>query len=162
MSIGKHYKYFKYLTRHKYFVFKAGLSLGVPIHRLVIHDWSKFTPFEWIAYVHNFYDKQPRSKVVKEEFNRAFLHHIHHNKHHWQYWVLRLEYGEPKILRIPPMYAREMVADWMGAGRAITGKWDIEEWYRKYKDDMVLHPETRILVENLIFVNLTTSLASMN
>lgn len=48
-------------------------------------------------------------------------------------------------------YAREMIADWMGAGRAITGKWEVAEWYEKNQNKIQLHPETRRFVENIIF-----------
>jgi hypothetical protein len=44
---------------------------------------------------------------------------------------------------------REMVADWMGAGRAL-GKPDTRGWYEANKDKQQLHPETRALVERLL------------
>jgi hypothetical protein len=40
--------------------------------------------------------------------------------------------------------------DWMGAGRAITGKWEAGEWYRTHRGSMFLHQKTRELVENII------------
>jgi hypothetical protein len=43
-----------------------------------------------------------------------------------------------------------MVADWMGAGRAITGRWDVASWYEANAHKMVLHPDVRVQVENLI------------
>lgn len=147
----KHLQYLKYLIRHKIFVFIASRDLGVSLFRACIHDWTKFLPHEWFAYTHSFYGKQPRRTEVKEEFNRAWLHHIHFNKHHWQHWILRLDSGGEKILLIPDKYVREMVADWMGAGRAITGKWDIKEWYTHNKETIRLHPDSRDLVEKLIF-----------
>jgi hypothetical protein len=51
---------------------------------------------------------------------------------------------------MPEPLVREMVADWMGAGRAITGTWDVAGWYAKNRERMVLHPETRARVEALI------------
>lgn len=56
----------------------------------------------------------------------------------------------PRALPMPEAYVREMVADWMGAGRAITGRWDVAEWYKKNRDNMVLHPDTRTRVEALL------------
>jgi hypothetical protein len=44
---------------------------------------------------------------------------------------------------------REMVADWMGAGRAL-GKPDTRAWYEANKDKMILHPATRRRVEMLL------------
>ena len=33
---------------------------------------------------------------------------------------------------------------------AITGKWETLEWYEKNKEKILLHPETRYLVEGLL------------
>ena len=51
---------------------------------------------------------------------------------------------------MPYKYAVEMVCDWAGAGRAITGKWEYKEWYYKNKEKIILHPETRKDVEMLL------------
>jgi hypothetical protein len=42
-------------VRHKWFVLLAGLKTGAPLWRLIIHDWSKFTPAERGPYVRPFY-----------------------------------------------------------------------------------------------------------
>jgi hypothetical protein len=44
-----HWRYLRYLCRHKWFVAVAGLHLGVGLWRLLIHDYSKFFPSEWLA-----------------------------------------------------------------------------------------------------------------
>lgn len=44
----------------------------------------------------------------------------------------------------------EMVADWIGAGIAITGKMEVWEWYKANRNNMTLHPETRNDVEMLL------------
>jgi hypothetical protein len=60
------------------------------------------------------------------------------------------EEGCVRALRMPRKYALEMVFDWMGAGRAITGKWEAKEWYFKNRDNIILHPETRRTVEGIL------------
>lgn len=110
-----HLQYLAYVVRHKWFVFRAGLRTGAPLWRLLVHDWSKFTPAEWGPYVRKFYGGWERL----DEFDQAWLHHQHHNPHHWQHWLLREDSGLLKLLRMPDDLVREMVADWMGAGRAI-------------------------------------------
>lgn len=143
-----HLKYASYVARHKWFVFQAGLKTKAPLWRLVIHDWSKLTPAEWGPYVRTFYAKE-RSRPG--EFDKAWLHHQHRNPHHWQHWLLREDDGDTKALRMPDKLVREMVADWMGAGRAITGRWAVGEWYYGgAAEKMVLHPEVREQVERLI------------
>lgn len=59
------------------------------------------------------------------------------------------------VLEMPRKYVLEMVADWMGAGRAITGQWECKKWYVNNKDKMVLHSNTRKIVESFFhqFVN---------
>lgn len=103
--------------------------------------------------------------VTKREdaFNVAWLKHQHRNPHHWQHWLLAEDNPARRMhvpqtsdaprhtaLEMPEQYVREMVADWCGAGRAITGKWDIMEWYDKNKDNIILHAQTRRRVEYLL------------
>lgn len=154
-----HWSYFKYVMRHKWFVFLAGCKTNAPLWRLIIHDWSKFIPCEWFPYVRSFYNRdgskrdwKTRGALEKLEFNMAWNHHQKTNKHHWQYWILINDSDEPK-LRSQPMptnYVREMVADWAGAGRAITGKWEVKTWYNANREKIILHDETRISVEQIL------------
>lgn len=50
---------------------------------------------------------------------------------------------------MPRRYVSEMVADWMGAGRAL-GKPDTQAWYTANRDRMILHQDTRRDVEMLL------------
>lgn len=163
-----HLRYASYVIRHKWFVFRAGLKTKAPIWRLVIHDWSKLTPAEWFPYVQTFYGwktedykqaarhnvwmKGARGSEWRSPgaFDRAWLHHQHRNPHHWQHWLLREDDGDTKALEMPEKFVREMVADWMGAGRAITGKWEVTDWYAKNAAKIVLHPDSRALAESLM------------
>ena len=165
---NKYYKYLHYLFRHKYYVaiecFKYGLYW-----RGIIHDWSKFLPSEFFPYIQSFYGEfQPECPVysgpvdwqkkqylekTSKNFDRAWIHHQHLNKHHFQHWILREDSGQNKILEMPYKYAIEMFCDWVGAGIAITGKRDIVEWYEKNKEVILLHENTRNFVEKLIYRN---------
>ncbi len=49
-------------------------------------------------------------------------------------------------IEMPERYWREMVADWMGAGRSF-GKPDTATWYRKNREKIQLAPATRVNVE---------------
>lgn len=154
-----HLQYLSYVLRHKWFVFLACIDLRVPLHQAIIHDWQKFLPIEWFAYVDEFYS--PEHAITRDEtgyyhaagvggaFDRAWLHHIHLGPHHWQYWILRQDDGEIKALQIPDRFVREMIADWRGAGRA-QGTPDTVKWYLKNGEKMALHPETRQRIESLL------------
>ena len=152
-SLRPHLRYASYVARHKWFVFRAGLRTQAPIWRLVIHDWSKLTRSEWSPYVRSFYGPwsyKDRPAEVVAAFDSAWLHHQHANPHHWQHWVLREDSGATKVLAMPEKLIREMVADWMGAGRAITGRWEVASWYAANREKILLAPETRVRVEELI------------
>jgi hypothetical protein len=144
-------RYFWYVIRHKWFVLLACARLGV-FWRGLVHDNSKFKRDEWRPYRDNFYGLKPVPPEVKEAFDRAWLHHQHRNPHHWQYWLLRRDDGTVEALKMPEKDVLEMVADWMGAGRAITGKVEVWSWYEKNKDKMQLHPVTRGQVEDLLLM----------
>lgn len=55
-------------------------------------------------------------------------------------------------IEMPRRYALEMVSDWMGAGRAITGRWECAEWYAKNREKIILHANTRALVDGILSV----------
>lgn len=140
-----HLKYFSYVMRHKWFVFVAGYRLQVPILQLIIHDWSKFTRAEWFPYVAKFYGDHTNGDgdLVRAEFRAAFRLHESRNPHHWQHWMK----GPVPPQEMPINYILEMIADWMGAGRAINGKWEVAEWYEANKNVIQLAPKTRSKVE---------------
>ncbi len=153
-----HWSYLKVVIRHKWFVFRACLALGVPFWRAVVHDWTKFIPVEWGPYVRNFYNPDGSKREVRDstgaydpnsqsdEFKRAWMNH-QRNKHHWQAWCSLGDGGSVSPLPIPETYIREMVADWCGAGMAYSNRADPRPWYEANKQDMVLHPETRRWLE---------------
>jgi len=167
--VKAYFQYLAYVLRHKYFVFVAGLKTKAPLWQLIVHDWSKFLPDEFLPYADYFYNPKkindetlksyglfgcaeaaPYGYFVKDRFNVAWLLHQRRNPHHWQFWYLMQDNDPSFPLPIPENYAREMVADWAGAGRAITGKWSVNEWYEKNKEKIILRDETRLFVEGLI------------
>jgi hypothetical protein len=87
----KHWLYFRYLAKHKWYVFLECCKVGL-YWRGVVHDWQKFTPTEWFPYAESFYGAyayDQRPPVLVDAFNRAWLHHIHHGgEHHWQHWLV--------------------------------------------------------------------------
>jgi Family of unknown function (DUF5662) len=149
----RHLQYLSYIVRHKWFVLQASITIGAPLWQALVHDLSKLWPSEWLAYLAMFYgtlgDEQENMDIDRA-FDVAWLKHQHRNPHHWQHWVLRDDGGELKVLLMPRRYILEMIADWAGAGRAITGKWECAEWYHKSKKLMQFHPETRFNVEYLL------------
>lgn len=115
---------------------------------LSMHDDSKASPEEYDAYDAYFYGGNRSHKVVSD-FNYAWLHHIHQNPHHWQYWVLMHDDEPEEVLEMPIEFVVEMIADWWSFSFKKGDLSEIFGWYDKHKD-MKLHPKTRKLVEDIL------------
>jgi len=129
------------------------MKLGVPLWGAFIHDWQKFAPAEWGPYRRNFHvdwGNTGKSKWIKERFKSAWLHHLHHGPHHWEYWIRQSDTGAEALVEMPDRYRREMLADWNGAGLAINGVNDTKEFYEKRKDKIALHERTREWIEKML------------
>ena len=118
------------------------------------HDESKYDTAEYDAYDQYFYGGN-QSYAVKLAFNYAWLHHIHHNPHHWQYWVLLEDDPETgvvpfKTLQIPLPYIFEMVADWWTFSWKNNNLFEIFNWYADHRHKQFIHPESRAILENIL------------
>jgi len=154
--------YLSYVLRHKWFVFLECCKLGVPWLGL-IHDWSKFRPDEFVPYARHFHlpdgSKRPKQRdktgyykptdTGDSDFDYAWFLHQKRNKHHWQYWTQPEDGGGLKILPIPKQYAKEMLADWRGAGKA-QGTPNTSVWYHNNSHKLCLDEGTRDWIEEML------------
>jgi len=148
--MNKTIQYLKYILRHKWYVFVECCKLGIP-WRGVMHDMSKLLPSEFFAYREYFYGGWTFTpKPVEDDFDFAWHWHLKRNKHHWQWWIIKFDNGGLKIFEMPMEYRKEMLADWIGAGKAIHGKNEVAKWYASEKGNMALAPETRKWIEENI------------
>ena len=146
----KYWKYLKYVIKHKYYVMLECFEMGI-YWRGLTHDLSKLLPSEFIPYANYFYGESLESKEsAKAKFEEAWLFHQHRNPHHWQYWILQNDSDGVKILDIPEKYILEMFCDWVGAGKAITGKRDVINWWDKNKEVILLSDKTTERIEELM------------
>lgn len=115
------------------------------------HDNSKRQQKEYSAYDAYFYGGN-RSSQVMSNFDYAWLHHIHHNPHHWQYWVLINDDSEEgtKALDIPYSYIIEMICDWWSFSWKAGNLYEIFDWYEEHKDRMILATKTRVIIESIL------------
>jgi hypothetical protein len=118
------------------------------LDQLNLHDASKYTDEEYKAYDDYFYGT--KTKVVKEAFNYAWLHHIHHNPHHWQYWVLVNDDDGTVGLEMPENYVYEMICDHWAFSHKSGNLYEIFDWYKAHKKNMILHERTRKLYESIL------------
>lgn len=155
----RYIKYFRYLLVHKWYVFKKCRELKVPIFQSLIHDWTKFLPNEFITYSKFYFDEKGglrnvtldktklEFKDTKNNFMKAWKHHVHYHKHHWQAWLD--ENNQPSEME--DIYLNELVGDWVGTGMSLNnGKIVVNKWYAENKDMIILHPKTRLKIENLL------------
>ena len=115
------------------------------------HDASKTDQEEYIPYDAYFYGGN-RSYQVVQDYNIAWVKHIHKNPHHWQYWVLNCddpENGEI-LLDIPYNYIIEMICDWWAFSWSKGNLLEINEWYGERKNYIKMSDKTRKTVEDIL------------
>ena len=115
------------------------------------HDESKWNGAEYGPYDAYFYGERD-----EEAFNRAWLHHIHNNPHHWQHWLLMNDDGKYRdpdkvvALEMPKVCALEMVADWWSFSWRSGNLEEVFAWYEEHRDNIILHPKTREFVGSVL------------
>lgn len=143
--------YTERLRAHIEAVQEFGRRLGLPESQLEQHDRSKWSPAEFTPYARYFVQHEGSPvdrRRVAPSLARAWLHHIHHNPHHWQHWIFPDGWTpawagmENGVLEMPTHYALEMIADWHGASYTYTGSWDIADWLYKSMPGITLHSAT--------------------
>ena len=149
VRISIYLNYIWCVLRHKYYVIKYCIKLGVPLLGIV-HDLSKFRLSEIVAYANYFCGNEEQKEKYKQKFTYSRLYHIHRNPHHWQYWLSKEDEGNTNTLDMPEKYVKEMVADWCGAGIARTGELEVDTWYEKKWHRIDLSNKTSLLVDRLI------------
>lgn len=115
------------------------------------HDYSKIKDDEYYAYDAYFYGGNRSYKVV-QDFNKAWLMHIHRNPHHWQHWVLTNDNPDEGelVIEMPYQYIIEMICDWWAFSWNKGNLNEIFSWYDTRKDYMKLHEDTRKEVEHIL------------
>lgn len=115
------------------------------------HDESKMSSEEYDAYDAYFYGNN-RSYDIVNYFNYAWLHHIHNNPHHWQYWILIND--DPNkgeiLLDMPDCYIIEMICDWWSFSWKQDNLNEIFKWYEERKNYIKLSDYTRKKVEDIL------------
>lgn len=135
----------------KGFMFLNNCSYDVGHQICDLHDDSKMSVEEYEPYDRYFYGRG-RSFGVVNDFNKAWLHHIHNNPHHWQHWVLIND--DPKLgntcIEMPMDYIVEMICDWWAFSWAKDNLYEIFDWYEEHKGYIELHAKTRKIVEGIL------------
>ena len=152
----KFFGHLKTILTHKYWVFHYASRLGYTWQGLV-HDMSKLSPTEFFEGVKYWTGKRSPILVAKEEtgISYAWLHHRGRNKHHYEYWIDKLDNGGVPH-KMPFKYVVEMVCDWFAACRAYEGnKDDIfqkeYDWWLEKAKTAKIHNETKKLIHKMLW-----------
>lgn len=145
-------KHFWYIVRHKWFVMIECFKMGL-IWQGITHDLDKFRIGYFKSYKEYEGSKGYKSqlpetlypKTGSRALNKEILRHKKRSPHHWQYYC----YGRKEPSPIPDKYIKEMVCDWIGAGKA-RGRKDLMGWYLESKDLMVINNDTKEKLNNFI------------
>lgn len=103
---------------------------------------------EYHPYADYFYGEQ--TDEVKRKFDYAWLHHIHNNPHHWQYWMLQNDDDGFKLLDMPKVFIVEMICDWWSFSWTKGNLFEIFSWYDEHKSKILISDNTRKIVENIL------------
>ncbi len=147
-------QHFKTITKHKIQVGKLCFRIGLYKQGL-LHDLSKYAPCEFMTGVRYYQgDKSPNSAERDEKgYSTAWLHHKGRNRHHWEYWVDYTRSGL-KPGKMPNRYILEMFCDRVAASQVYQGKKYTDHsplaYYEGGKHSYIMHPHTRLLLEELL------------
>ena len=119
-----------------------------------MHDMSKFSPTEFFESVRYYQGTSSPIDACKADkgYSNAWFHHRGRNRHHWEYWVDDFQQGMiPK--KIPFRFVLEMICDFLGAGRAYSGKaFTIKseyDWWQNKRTVVVMHADTLACVDRI-------------
>lgn len=148
------------ILHHKALVRKHCFRVGL-YRQGIMHDWSKYSPTELLVGA-KYYQGGKRSPNFGEKdakgYSLAWLHHKGRNKHHFEYWIdytLNPREGL-QGMKMPVRYVVEMFCDRVAASKNYNRDTytDADAWnyYSRFQECYVMHPETRALLEKLLLM----------
>lgn len=157
MTLAKAVGHFKTITHHKVLVMQGCFKVGLYKQGL-LHDLSKYTWSEFRTGMKYYQGDKSPNGAEREDigYSGAWLHHKGRNKHHYEYWM---DVGPVKDLgivgvKMPAKYVAEMMMDRIAASKVYKGEAYTNEspteYYNLTKDHVIIHPETRALLEKLL------------
>lgn len=154
----KAWKHFCTITRHKLLVMRGCFSVGL-YRQGLMHDMTKYGYTEfWLGCKYYLGTESPHNGERRAYgYSLAWLHHKGCNKHHMEYWTdCSINKDEGIIgIKMPKKYVVEMFVDRVSASKnylreqyADGSPW---EYYDRNKGYYIMHPDTRALLESLLW-----------
>lgn len=152
----KAWQHLRTILHHKKLV-RAGCFRAGLYRQGIMHDWSKYTPVEFLVGARYYQgDKSPNNIERQEKgYSGAWLHHKGRNKHHLEYWIdYSMKDGRMAGMRMPEQYVVEMFIDRISASKNYQKERYTDKspllYYQKGKDHYMMHKDTRKLLEKLL------------
>ena len=149
----------KTIRKHRKYVRNACFHMGIPLQGL-LHDLSKYSKTEMSIWKFATGKKSPHD-VARETlgYSPSWYHHMHKNKHHFEYWYDVGHYNKEGVIQILPIkmpykYVIECFCDMLGASKAYGGdNWEPIQlwrfWVDRTKPEFKIHDDTKELLELL-------------
>ena len=147
-------KHLKTVRTHRKYVRKMCWKLGL-YWQGIVHDLSKYSITE-LKMCKYWTGKGSPHQACREAigYSPSWIHHYHKNKHHYQYWWGEDEEGKILPIKMPYKYALELIADYLGAGKAYNGNnfsfKDELDWWRNHVKTIKMHDETKAFVTSIL------------
>ena len=155
MQFKNMWLHFKKICKHKYWVGKYCFKMGL-YWQGIMHDMSKFSPIEFFESAKYYQgNKSPIDECKKiNGLSYGWQHHKGRNPHHYEYWVDNLDNGGKPLL-MPKKYAKELIADYLGAGKAYMGKHftyikELNWWKNKQMNPLMMHPVIKAFITTVL------------
>lgn len=117
-------------------------------NQIAEHDDSKWSDEEFDLYRKKFFPVDGET-ISDYEYNVAWLHHIHNNPHHPEYWVFYdIDNNKVSVYDMPDNYIFEMLLDWIAMGMKFNDP--CYEYYRRKGKEKLFKQSTRSKVEYLL------------
>ena len=114
----KAWQHLKTIVHHKNLVRQGCFKVGL-YRQGLMHDWSKYTPVEFLVGCRYYQGNKSPNNAEREEkgYSTAWLHHKGRNKHHLEYWIDYSAKGDRQMtgMRMPEKYVVEMFMDRIAA-----------------------------------------------
>lgn len=157
----KQQEYANYILEHVNNVMKAFHTYGELLcnelnvdyqeieNQIEYHDDSKCDKEEFDIYRAKFHPEPGEEPISDFEFNKAWLHHIHNNPHHPQYWVYYDEdTNNVTVYDMDDKYIIEMLLDWIAMGYKFNDT--CYNYYESKGKNKLFADKTRTKVEYLL------------
>lgn len=155
----KAWQHFQTITKHKILVMRECFQVGLYSQGL-LHDLSKYGWTEFRIGCKYYQGTRSPNNAEREDrgYSSAWLHHKGKNKHHYEYWIDYGLDGSHRLtgMKMPVRYVVEMFLDRIAASKVYKGEQykdsDPLEYYLNGKAGDMMHPDTRRLLERLLFM----------